>query len=389
MANVEQEVIDIMKSCGIDIVLTLPCDKIKTLLAMMPANFKEVPMTREENGVGIAAGLFMAGKKPAMVIQSTGIGNSLNSLASLHKTYDIPLPILASWRGAYKEAIPAQMAFGKSLPAILEGAEIPYICLSATADLGLIKKAVNTSFKSNTPLVVLLSPRLWEGSSAEAWSQDFAPGERHFAIDCHSAVPRATHTRYDMIKGITPYLKGKPVVSNIGIPGKELYAALDQDMNFYMLGSLGLASSIGLGLAMGQPEEVVTLDGDGSILMNPNVLASVAQESPENLTIIAFDNSAHGSTGNQRTFSSCMDLELLAKVFGIKNTAKVSTPEGLLKALKKKGKGPRFIHAVILAKNADVPNISLAPKEIKERFMSALSYKASSLRVKSSVPGPS
>lgn len=372
MANVEQEVIDIMKSCGLDVVLTLPCDKFKNLLAMIPANFKEMPMTREENGVGIAAGLFMAGKKPAMMIQSTGIGNSLNTLSSLNMTYDIPLPVLASWRGVYKEGIPAQMHFGKSLEAILNGAGIPYIALSTANELQLIKKAIDQSYKANMPVVVLLSPRLWEGSSEKHWNPDFATEERHFNIDCHSTVPKAAHSRFDMIKGIVPYLKGKVVVSNIGVPSKELYAAVDQDTNFYMLGSLGLASAIGQGLAMGLQKEVITLDGDGSILMNPNVLASVAEEKPENLTIIAFDNSAHGSTGNQKTYSANMDLELLAKVFGIKNTAKVSTPDELLKALETKGKGPRFIHAVIVAKNADVPNIPLMPKEIKERFMAAI-----------------
>jgi sulfopyruvate decarboxylase subunit beta len=372
MANVEQEVIDIMKSCGIDTVLTLPCDKIKNLLAMVPSHFKEIPLTREENGVGIAAGLYMAGGRPALMIQSTGVGNSLNSISSLHKTYDIPLPVLASWRGVYKEAIPAQVAFGKSLPAILDAAGIPYITIGATGELGLIKKAINASFRSGTPLVVLLSPRLWEISTEKHWNPDFAPAERRFNIGCRSVVPKATHARYDMIKGIVPYLSGNIVVSNIGVPSKELYAAHDQDTNFYMMGSLGLVSSIGQGVAMGQKKEVITLDGDGSILMNPNVLASVAQEKPENLTIICFDNSAHGSTGNQKTYSESMDLELLAKVYGIENTSKVSTPEGLLKTLEAGGKGPRFIHAVIVAKNADVPNIPLAPKEIKERFMAAI-----------------
>lgn len=372
MANVEQEVIDIMKSCGVDVVLTLPCDKIKNLLALIPENFKEIPMTREENGVGIAAGLYMAGKKPAMLIQSTGIGNSLNTLSSLHKTYDMPLPVLASWRGVYKEAIPAQVQFGKGLPCILDAAGIPYISLGSSGEIQMVKKAINASFKSNTPLVALLSPGIWENSTAKPFVPEVVPQERHFDIDCRSDVPKATRTRYEMIKGIVPYLKGKIVVSNIGVPSKELYAALDQDTNFYMLGSLGLVSSIGQGLAMGQDKEVITLDGDGSILMNPNVLTGVAQEWPENLTIICFDNSAHGSTGNQKTFSSCMDLELLARVFGIKNTAKVSTPEELLKALDAKGKGPRFIHAVILAKNAEVPNIPLTPQEIKERFMAAI-----------------
>jgi sulfopyruvate decarboxylase len=372
MADVEQEVIDIMKSCGVEIVLTLPCDKIKRLLTLVPENFKEIPLTREENGIGIAAGLFMAGKKPAFMIQSTGIGNSLNVLESLHMTYDIPLPILASWRGVYKEGIPAQMPFGKSLEAILDGAQVPYLAISTESDIPLIKKAIIQSYRSNSPLAILLSPRLWESSSQKVWNPDFSTAERRYDFDCHSVVPKATHTRYDMIRGIVPYLRNKVVVSNIGVPSKELYAALDQPTNFYMLGSLGLVSSVGQGVAMGQQKEVVTLDGDGSILMNPNVLASVAQESPENLTIIAFDNSAHGSTGNQRTYSANMDLQILAKAFGIKNTCKASTPDALLEALEAKGRGPRFIHAIVQAKNADVPNIPLMPKEIKERFMAAI-----------------
>ncbi len=372
MADVEQDVIDIMKACGIDIVLTLPCDKIKNLLAKIPVYFKEIPMTREENGMGIAAGLYFAGKKPAMLIQSTGIGNSINVLSSLHMTYRIPLPILVSWRGVYKEGILAQEHFGGCLPCILDGTKLPYATVSSMNELSEIKRAIELSFESNTPVVALLSPRIWEASTARPYEPDNVSKERKFNINCNSHVPKATQTRYEMIQGIAPYLNGKIVVSNIGIPSKELYAACDQDSNFYMLGSLGLASAIGTGLAMSVDTEVIVLDGDGSLLMNPNALGSAAQEHPENLTIIAFDNSANGSTGNQPTYSSHMDLELLAKVYGIKNTAKVSTVDELLKALRSAGKGPRFIHAVILAKNADVPNIPMTPVQIKERFMAGI-----------------
>jgi sulfopyruvate decarboxylase subunit beta len=375
MASVEREVINIMKSCGLDAILTLPCDRIKGLLALIPSNFKEIPLTREENGVGIAAGLYMAGKKPALMIQSTGLGNSLNALASLNQTYGIPLPILASWRGVYKEAIPAQVFFGKHLPAILDAAEIPYVVVGSTSELELIKKSINLSFRSKTPLVVLLSPRLWEISTEKCESKELAMKGRHYDISYSSHIPEPAYTRFEMIKGIAPYLKGRIVVSNIGVPSKELYAALDQDTNFYMLGSLGLASSIGQGLAMGHDGEVIALDGDGSILMNPNVLASVAQEKPKNLTIVCFDNGAHGSTGNQPTYSNYMDLELLARACGIESTMKASTPSELLKALDTKPEGPRFIHAIILPKNADVPNIPLTPVQIKERLMAAISRK--------------
>ncbi|MCD1293933.1 sulfopyruvate decarboxylase [Methanocella sp. CWC-04] len=372
MTNVEQKVVDVMRSCGIDTALTLPCDRMKNLFPLISENFNEIPLTREEDGIGIAAGLYMAGKRPVMVIQSTGLGNSINALSSLHKTFEIPLPILASWRGPYKEGIEAQLHLGKCLPGILDSAGIPYVVAETVEDLPKVKSAIEASFEKCTPYVILLSPRIWEGSTAKPFIPEISQEERKFNIACNTIIPKATQSRFDMIIGIVPYLKDKVVVANIGVPCKELYAALDQPTNFYMLGSLGLASSIGNGLAQGQKREVVVLDGDGSLLMNPNTLGTVAQEFPDNLTIIAFDNSAHGSTGNQKTFSSCMDLELLARVYGIKNTSKVSMPEELLEALEKDGRGPRFIHAVILAVNADVPNIPMSAVDIKKRFISSL-----------------
>ncbi len=371
--NVEQGVIDIMKACGIDTALTLPCDRMKKLLPLIPQNFHEIRLMREEGGAGIAAGLFMAGRKPAMVIQSTGIGNSLNVLSSLQKTYDMPLPILASWRGVYKENIPAQVHWGKSLPGVLDNMGIPYIVVEKPGELPAVKSAIFTAYEENTPYIVLFSPKVWEGSTAQEFKPAVKPAARSFDMNCKSEVPAATVSRFDMIKGIVPYLRDKIVVSNIGVPSKELYAAIDQPTNFYMLGSWGLATPIGIGLAHGKPgREVIVLDGDGSILFEPNGLGMAAQERQENLTIVAFDNSAHGSTGNQPTYSSEMDLSLLARAYGFRNTAVAATPQELLKALEAKGKGPRFIHVPVLAQNATVPDIPKPPVQIKKEFMAAI-----------------
>ncbi|WP_269850515.1 thiamine pyrophosphate-binding protein [Methanosarcina horonobensis] len=74
MVNPEEEVIRIMKNAGIDLAATLPCDRIKNLLPLVSKNFPEIKLTREENGVGICAGFYLAGGKPMMLIQSTGSG---------------------------------------------------------------------------------------------------------------------------------------------------------------------------------------------------------------------------------------------------------------------------------------------------------------------------
>ena len=149
-----------------------------------------------------------------------------------------------------------------------------------------------------------------------------------------------TLTRYDIIKIIAPYLDGKVVVSNLGWPSKELYAIKHQPSNFYMLGSMGMVTPIGLGIALTSSKEVVVIDGDGSLLMNPGTLATAAFASPRNLTIVAIDNGAYGSTGNQPTLAaSCVDLEQVARGFGFRNTVKVATKRRLVEVMKKPREG--------------------------------------------------
>ena len=156
------------------------------------------------------------------------------------------------------------------------------------------------------------------------------------------------------------------LVGNIGYPSRELFAVHDRPENFYMLGSMGLASSIGLGLALAQTKrKVIVLDGDGSVLMNLGTLATVAHHAPENYLLVILDNCCYGSTGSQPTCTHLgTDLAALAKAAGIKNVRKVERPPDLAEALQGKG----VIVVKVEAGNASVPIISLSPEEIAGRF---------------------
>jgi sulfopyruvate decarboxylase alpha subunit len=123
---------------------------------------KTIPVTREEEGVGICAGAYLAGKKTFMLIQSSGLGNSFNAIASLLKTYRIPILILASYRGYYREKVPAQVSLGLSLPGMLEAMDVPYIILNKGIDgLDVFSERQR---KNSEPHVVLLSPELFENA---------------------------------------------------------------------------------------------------------------------------------------------------------------------------------------------------------------------------------
>ena len=192
-------------------------------------------------------------------------------------------------------------------------------------------------------------------------------------MEFKGTIKKPELTRYEAIKTIVETINNENediIVANLGIPSKELFEIRDRELNFYMLGSMGLVSSIGLGLSIIQKKHVYVIDGDGSLLMNPNALISIGEYPTTNLTIIAIDNASYGSTGNQETCTqSLIDLELLAKASGINDTAKAHSQDDLSEALRRKA---QFIHVIVKPVNARCKEIPFSANEIKKRFMKAL-----------------
>ena len=176
--------------------------------------------------------------------------------------------------------------------------------------------------------------------------------------------------RYEAIYEIMEYIDEELVICNIGFPSRELYEINDRSKNFYMIGSMGLASSIGLGLALAKPyEDVVVIDGDGSLLMNMGSLVTVFANNPSNLTWIVIDNGAYGSTGNQDTYAQVVDLVDVARGVGFKNSY-YSDDINLKEFIK--SDDASFIVYRTEAGNSDAPIIDLDPITIKERFMKSI-----------------
>ena len=142
MPRPEEELIDALKRNGVDFTASLPCEKIKTLLEMVGRTFTHLPLTREEEGVGICAGAALAGKRPALFVQSSGIGNMINALLSLTQFYELPLAIFVSRRGVYQEKIEAQFPMGRRLPGMLAGAGIAFSEINTREELALVDRGL-------------------------------------------------------------------------------------------------------------------------------------------------------------------------------------------------------------------------------------------------------
>ena len=164
------------------------------------------------------------------------------------------------------------------------------------------------------------------------------------------------------------------IISANGFISRDLFATVDKSPNFYMIGSMGLASSIGLGIALKDPEKrVFVFDGDGNILMNLGSLTTIGSLKPKNLIHVVFDNSVHESTGSQPTNTNFVSVEKIAKACNYNHTFTVKTKNNFEKVLRKikKLKGPIMIVVKIQQSNTERSGrINISPVKIKERFMS-------------------
>ena len=163
------------------------------------------------------------------------------------------------------------------------------------------------------------------------------------------------------------------IIAANGFISRDLFSISDTKPAFYMIGSMGLASSIGLGIALKDTgRKVFVFDGDGNILMNLGSLTTIGSLKPKNLIHVIFDNSVHESTGSQPTNTNFVSIEKIAKTCNYNHTFTTKTKNDFEKILRKikKLNGPIMIVVKTQkSNNKKSPRINYEPLEIKERFM--------------------
>jgi len=168
--------------------------------------------------------------------------------------------------------------------------------------------------------------------------------------------------RLDATKLLLEHIDQQPIVSNLGPTTDELWHVGDRNRNFYTYGGMGLCSSIALGIALSTNKKVISLDGDGSLLMNMGAIATIGREQPANLIVVVWDNERWSQTGHQPSHTAMgTDLEKVAQSCSIPRTATVTTEEELETVFKDAltSEGPWFI----VAKTEDVEPLPVSPIE--------------------------
>ena len=180
--------------------------------------------------------------------------------------------------------------------------------------------------------------------------------------------------RKEAIKIISKKINNNPIVSANGFITRDLFEVFDNPSNFYMIGSMGLASSIGLGVALKNPKKrIYVFDGDGNILMNLGSLTTIGILKPKNLVHIILDNNIHESTGGQPTYSKIIKIDDIAKVVNyiVFKTSSKKSLEKIFEKIKHTS-GPILILIKIEKSNEASKRVSYNPTKIKERFMNSL-----------------
>jgi len=177
--------------------------------------------------------------------------------------------------------------------------------------------------------------------------------------------------RSDILRDITPVIRDHLVVCNIGLPSQELHLIDDQPTNFYMLGTMGLSSSIGLGVALAQDKKVISIDGDGSVLTNFGTLPTIANNVADNFILLIIDNGSYGSTGDQPTYAGKKtSLTAVARACGCEQVVECKAEE--TKQVLEDALASNKM-TIIVSKcesgNIKVPVITMDPVVIRDRFM--------------------
>jgi sulfopyruvate decarboxylase beta subunit len=182
-------------------------------------------------------------------------------------------------------------------------------------------------------------------------------------------------SRAQAMTALLELLTDQPVIVCNGFPSREAHKIADRPTHFYMIGSMGNAAAIGLGVALAKPaKQVIVFDGDGNVLMGMGTLATVGALRPKNFIHVVFDNEVYGTTGNQPTISNVVPLEKVAKAAGYVRVERVLDREDLVFEFKDllKQDGPSMLLVKVNEFVEDAGRVQHEPSAITARFMKAI-----------------
>ena len=375
-----KEFADRLETLGYDFFTGVPCSLIEGVLRVLEAHPRVpyLPAVREDVAIGLAAGAWLGGRRPAVLMQNSGLGTGLNALASLALLYRLPSLLVVTWRGHQGADAPEHLLTGAITPRLLDLLGIRHRALTPTSVEADLDWATEEAGERMEPVALVVPPGVFEQEKASSPVIPPSPrpsppeGER---MEARGEPLTPVLSRYEALRAVVACLTDEPVIHANGYVCRESHAVADRPRNFYMIGSMGLASAIGLGLALARPDvKPVVFDGDGNLLMNLGILPMVGARRPGNFVHVVFDNEVYGSTGNQLSVSRDVRLDRVAAAAGYRTARAATSPAEIKAALGAAlaQDGPHFVLIKTTAHEEPVPRIPYPPETIRDRFRASL-----------------
>jgi phosphonopyruvate decarboxylase len=285
------------KKNKIDFFTGVPDSVLKNFIYILDSNKKKVEhvvTANEGSAIALATGNYLATKKPALVyMQNSGLGNAINPLISIchSKVYSIPLILMIGWRGSPKENDePQHQLKGKITPSILKLLNIKFLVLNNFKDFKKIKNLINYSKYKKKPVALLIK------NNTLSLNGNFEKNNKS----------KNNLTREVVINELLDAIKKNTrIISTTGYTSRELFQIrrdkkCKNGKDFYMVGGMGHSSMVSLGYSLSSKNQVICLDGDGSLIMHMGSLISTGLKSKSNFKHILLNNGSHESVGDQK-----------------------------------------------------------------------------------------
>jgi phosphonopyruvate decarboxylase len=276
---------DFLHSCldrGFSFYTGTPCSYLKPIINYVIDNkeFSFINVANEGDAVALACGAVMAGKKSVVMFQNSGLGNAVNPLTSLNYTFRIPVLLIVTLRGEPfgPKDEPQHELMGEITTALLETIRIGWSYFPDSSDkiLAALEHADAFMTEERLPFAFVMRKSAVESYKLNSFDKtrpihNTVSHEENFCLPYNKRP-----TRNDALKIIRSVSgKGTAVIATTGFNGREMYMLDDRNNQFYMVGSMGCALSIGTGIALNKPGlKVIVVDGDGALLMRTGAMAT-------------------------------------------------------------------------------------------------------------------
>lgn len=373
---------DKLKGLGFNFFSGVPCSYLTNLINYAVNECDLVMAGNEGDAVAVCAGAHLGGRKSVFLCQNSGLTNATSPLTSLLYTFGIPMLGFVSLRGepGGKPDEPQHELMGQITTGFLDLMRIQWTYLATDDEEAEAQlDEANRVIESGEPFFFVVRTGTF---AKEALRDRIFGAPRTEPIVLPKSRETAPQTRFEALTALEGVLRDDTVlIATTGFTGRELYEAGDRPNNFYMVGSMGCAAALGMGLAMARPDvRVIVIDGDGALLMRMGSAAVLAAYAPPNLVHVLLDNNAHDSTGGQRTVSDRIDFTAFAASVGYGNSFHAHDTGELVDLVEKSLASGRLGFVYLRTAPGSKPNLGrpkTRPPEVRERFMKFVAASAS------------